>query len=251
MANVKVLFIVEGEKDEPKLIETINKSLYFDGKIEIYSYKTSIHQLYKELYLDDDLELPLLLKEKETDKSLKEMLSNDFSAVYLIFDFEPHHKEFNIENLIKLQLFFNDSLEKGLLLINYPMLESFRHLKELPDKEFLTKTVNKEEVKKYKELVGLESKHSDPTNYHNELVKNLIIHHLIKMNIVINETKELPSPKKTSEMVCCDKFAKKQYNNYLEDKLYVLSTLFYYLIELMPTSFYEELKLPMLQTLIK
>lgn len=250
MINEKVLFIVEGERAEPKLIETINKTLYFDGKIEIYSYKTSIYHLYKDLSLDDDLDLPLLLREKETNKKLKKILSKEFSAIYLIFDFDPHHEKFDIENLINLQQFFNNSLEKGLLLINYPMLESFKHLKTMPDKEFLTKTITKEEVKSYKKLVGIESNYSDPTSYHNHVVKELIIHHLIKMNHIINKKKELPSANVVGTMVCDYKFIKEQYINYLNDKLFVLSTIFYYLIELMPTSFYNELKLPIMDDLI-
>ncbi len=251
MVNGKVLFIVEGEKDEPKLIRTINDALHFTGNIEIYSYKTSIHELYEELSFDDDLELPLVLRAKATDRLSKELLSNDFTAIYLIFDFEPHYPKFDIYNLIKMQKFFNSSLDRGLLLINYPMLESFKHLNNLPDKEFLTKKVSKEEVTKYKEIVGQESKHYDQTKYHNLLVKEIMIHHLIKMNMLINNKKEIPTSDEMESMICDYEFTEKQYENYLKDKLYVLSTMFYYLIELMPKSFYEELQLPVVEILTK
>ncbi len=250
MVNEKVLFIVEGERDEPKLIKTINNALYFAGGIEVYSYKTSIHELYEELSFDDDLDLPLVLREKETDRLSKELLSNDFSAIYLIFDFEPHYQKFDIDNLIEMQKFFNSSLDKGLLLINYPMLESFKHLKDLPDIEFLTKSVSKEEVAKYKEIVGQESRHYDQTKYHNLLVKEIMIHHLIKMNMLINNKKEIPTSDEVESMICNYEFTKKQHENYLEDKLYFLSTMFYYLIELMPKSFYQELDLPIVRKLI-
>lgn len=251
MVNEKVLFIVEGEKDEPKLIKSINDALYFAGGIEVYSYKTSIHELYEELSFDDDLDLPLVLREKETDRLSKELLSNDFSAIYLIFDFEPHYQKFDIDNLIEMQKFFNSSLDKGLLLINYPMLESFKHLKGLPDMEFLTKTVSKEEVSNYKEIVGRESEHYDHTKYHNLVVKEIIIHHLIKMNLLINNKKEIPTSSEVESMICNYEFTEKQYENYLEDKLYVLATMFYYLIELMPKSFYGELQLPVIKILTK
>lgn len=251
MVNEKVLFIVEGEKDEAKLIRTINDALHFTGGIEVYSYKTSIHELYEELSFDDDLDLPLVLREKETDRLSKKLLSNDFSAIYLIFDFEPHYPKFDIDNLIKMQKFFNSSLDGGLLLINYPMLESFKHLNDLPDKKFLTKSVSKEEVTKYKEIVGQESKHYDQTKYHNLLVKEIMIHHLIKMNLLINNKNEIPTSYEMESMICDYEFTEKQHENYLKDKLYVLSTMFYYLIELMPKSFYEELQLPVIKILTK
>lgn len=253
MASETVLFIVEGQKDEPNLIKAINKALYYKDKIDIYSYNTSIYELYDKLLseydFDDHIDFPLILRSMETDWQKRELLSKNFSAIYLIFDFEPHYPKFNIENLIRLQKYFNDSLDKGLLLINYPMLEAFRHLKQLPDKDFLTKTVTKEEVKRYKELVNNESNLQNLACYYNEDVKKIIIHHLIKLNIFFNGKKEVPNFEEVQAMVCDSDFTKKQFQNYQDDKLIVLSMIFYYIIEMLPKSFYQELDLPIIKLL--
>lgn len=147
MKSETILFIVEGAKHEPSLIEKINKIYKFKYDIEIYSYKNPIYELidklYEELVKDEYLDILLLLKEYETSKREKQKLSKLYTGIYLIFDFEPHYPKFDIKRLIMFKKFFNESLDGGLLLINYPMIEAFKHLKEMPDNEFKNRTIKK------------------------------------------------------------------------------------------------------------
>lgn len=244
MGNSNILFIVEGEVTEPKLIEKMNSVLNITEKRNVYTYETSIYELYEELRLDDHLDIVLVLKERTEDKRIKEMLSKDFAAIYLIFDFEPHYPKFDVNKIIDMSKVFNESSDGGLLLINYPMIEAYKHLKEMPDKEFIHRTVTKEQVNSYKYVVGLESKYTDITTYHRITIINQMIHHFIKMNYLINGSKTMPSYELLTEMMHDKAFIRNQHLRYENNELYVLSTIYYYAIELKSKSFFDEIQLP-------
>lgn len=251
MSHKDVLFIVEGEVTEPNLIHKINSLVGVSEDIHVYPYRTSIYELYDELVMDENLDVALLLRSKATDKSIKEMLSKDFVAIYLVFDFEPHYHKFSIEKIIRLRQFFDDSLSFGLLLINYPMIESYKHVAKMPDKCFLSRAVTRDEIRRYKAVVGLKSAYTNLTVYHRETVFNLIVHHLIKMNLLLLNTLSMPRTEEIDFMIRDTNFIHQQHLNYLDDKLYVLSTIFYYLIELKPKSFYDEFFLPIVDDLCR
>jgi hypothetical protein len=245
MANLtekNILFIVEGEKAEPTLIRMINKNFGMGSEHTIYPYKTTIHTLYDDLILDEYLQINLLLSEKTTNKGDKKMLSMHFSAIYLVFDFDPHHSKYKLERLLEMVSFFNDPLDKGLLLINYPMIEAHRHHNKMPDSSFFDKTVTKDEVTNYKEIVGRESSYTAINKYHRRTIIEQLVHHLVKLNYLINSEKRIPDICQMYNLISNLDFIRKQDTNYHDNKLYVLSTVFFYLIDLKPKSFYDEIK---------
>ncbi|MDY0278418.1 MAG: hypothetical protein RBQ97_10090 [Acholeplasma sp.] len=244
MSNSNILFIVEGEVTEPELIKKMNSVLNITETRNVYSYKTSIYELYDVLKEDKYLDIVLTLKERTSDKRTREMLSRNFVAIYLIFDFEPHYQKFDINKIVEMRKVFNESTDGGLLLINYPMIEAYKHIKEMPDKEFIDRTVTKKQVKQYKHLVGEESDYTDLAACHRDIIINQMIHHLIKMNYLINGCKAMPNYETVTKMIHDEEFIKKQHLHYQDDKLFVLSTVYYYILELKPTSFFDEIQLP-------
>lgn len=75
---------------------------------------------------------------------------DEISQIFLFFDYDCQNKAFNgdysleennrrIRNLLD---FFNDETTAGKLYINYPMIESIRYTKKLPDIHFYTYTVS-------------------------------------------------------------------------------------------------------------
>lgn len=249
MANTAdILFIVEGKVAEPTLIDKLLYVFNIHEKYTIYSYETSIYELYEELLLDEDLDVALTLREKERDKRKKKKLSNKFLAIYLIFDFEPHDRKFDIEKIIKLNSFFNDPLEHGLLLINYPMVESFKHISSMPDENFINKCITKTEARKYKQLVGSESKYTNINVFHpsNDIALNIIIHHMLKLNYLNNKILDLPNFKELTDIINSEQFVKNQFNAYNNDSLPVVSTIYYFLVDLKQTTFYELINLPII-----
>lgn len=251
MSSTNVLFIVEGEVTELKLLNKIKESLYLDEDFNIYPYKTNIFNLYKDLKLDDDLDVALYLKEKETSRLKKELLSKEFTAIYLIFDLEPQDHDFDPEKIKLLLTFFNDSTDKGKLLINYPMVESFKHLKSLCDQEFVSRSLPLAEIKNYKEIVSLETRYGKVEDYHHKMVMEMIIHHLVKIQYILTGIKEFPTVKQISSYIEEHSLYDKQIEHLVTGIIFPVSTLYYFLIDLKPISFYDQFQLPLIELLCK
>ncbi len=58
------------------------------------------------------------------------------------FDYERHDPNFTETKIMSMQQTFTDSTDMGMLYINYPMIESYQHLKNLPDSEYINRTVS-------------------------------------------------------------------------------------------------------------
>lgn len=239
----EVLFIVEGVATEPTLVNKIINTLRIGEEIKYFCYGTTIHELYKELEddLDDALDICLVLREKETDTGKRKILSKQYGAIYLIFDFDPHYREADIENLVAMKKLFNDPLNKGLLLINYPMIEAFKHLNKMPDYNFNNLTVSIEEIKDYKKLIHHCSYYHDYTCYSRHQIINIIFHHGVKLNYLVNAKIAFPNYDEFERIVKDENFCRKQYENYQNDSLQVVATFFYFLFDLKAKPFYEEI----------
>lgn len=148
MSNI--LVVVEGNVTEPKYLrqfqefhrELFSKKGNQSTLIIIQSYGTLIYDLYKELNLEgiDSEEfdtIPVLIeilrnKNREVNPILIEN-PDSFSDIYLIFDLDAHYyhnrsdRTNQVESKISEMLsFFNESTDKGKLLISYPMIEAIR-----------------------------------------------------------------------------------------------------------------------------
>ena len=90
-----ILFVFEGEKTEPYIMTIIN-NLFFKNKSDkdiFVSYCNNIQSLFNELNKDDGLDLVGLLKENETkhpelEKKLEKYNRDEFSEIYLFFDYD-------------------------------------------------------------------------------------------------------------------------------------------------------------------
>lgn len=155
-----ILFVFEGVKREPDLFRTIQR-LYFANRDEqiVCSYNNNIYQLYKDLQeYDGDGDIVSLLMEKfagRADNPLKDIdASADISEIYLFFDYDFHNRNLPLEEINKqveeMLEIFNNETEFGRLYIDYPMVESIRYTKQLPDANYWTYTVTRSECGKFK-----------------------------------------------------------------------------------------------------
>lgn len=184
----KVLFIVEGYNDEPDLIAKMYSSCFL-GKsdtYEFYVFDTNIHQLAPKLIVDgavdDDLDLKLVLRSEETDPKKLNILSQKYSDIFMIFDFDPQQRNVDLKNIGVLLAYFTDSTEMGKLFINYPMMQSYKHLTALPDLNFIGKQADHPDVLHYKELVDEQSlaELKQVKKYTFETFVSLTAHHLMQ-----------------------------------------------------------------------
>jgi len=204
-----ILFIVEGKKDEPLIMENLkkfflkNNSEYIATKNIIVSYGTVIYGLYKKFFdkdgeLNFDIDTFAILK--KLDVSLKDIKQKNIDQIYLFFDYDGHASNANDEKLLKMLQLFDDELDKGKLFVSYPMVEALRHLKEDVDfKDTLALSSNESKIDKiesqrYKKEF---SKECDEcflhfNDYTQENWNTIISQHNSKANFVVNDTFEFP-----------------------------------------------------------
>lgn len=162
------LLIVEGKHEKAALFWLIFKC-FPEMNIDIddvWIYGTNIYQLYEDIvkeYGDDwandemDVDLPFVISKKEHPE--KVCYRDDFTNIILVFDYERHDPAFSEEKILEMQHCFEDSTDMGKLYLNYPMIESYLHLKSIPDEEYMNRKipVSLQPGDRYKGLVKSES----------------------------------------------------------------------------------------------
>ena len=174
-----ILFIVEGEKDEVRILGNDTRGLLslIGVNANIVSVANPIYELYDFLHNDeyDDIVSYLKMNKKiEIDRT-----KGAFSSIYLVFDFEHHYQKYSDDKIKDMLKYFDNETENGKLYINYPMVEAFYHIKSIPDKDYVDRKVNldilKNSGKQYKKLVNEETcirKSNIKNDEYAEIVKN-------------------------------------------------------------------------------
>ena len=149
-----ILFIFEG-KDDKTYFESI-KRLFFPEKSETFvcTYNSNIYSLYAKLQDHDTLNGMLevntvsVFKEillEKGDETLKNIREDEVSEIYLFFDYDFQEDSRTLQEnnkiLSEMLEYFIDETDMGKLYINYPMVESLRYTKELPDNDYWKYTV--------------------------------------------------------------------------------------------------------------
>lgn len=128
-------FIVEGEVREPQIIDNISKIFFAHKNYKVITLPAgeNIYMLWKQLNEDDfDTDVIEVLRENNTEvrKQLSGLSRDDFSEVYLFFDYDAHQTNLGrsvTEDIIPQMLAsFDNETENGKLYISYPMVEALR-----------------------------------------------------------------------------------------------------------------------------
>lgn len=166
----RILVCVEGEKTDLNLMKYLFQIYAIDADYEIVPYKTNIYTLYNDMFrgeAPENLDFLQVLKEREKNQGRREILNLRYSDILLIFDMDPQDPQFSDEKLTEMARYFNESTDNGKLYINYPMVESFYHMKSIPDDEYETRTATLAELKarRYKQRVNLENRNKDYSKF--------------------------------------------------------------------------------------
>ena len=155
-----ILFVFEGKEREPQLYRAI-ESLFFPKETDaIVSHSETTSTIYRQIVqLGDGADIVSVLREQldgREDNPLKDITaSSAFAEIYLFFDYDLYHRlpldEIN-RRLREMLVMFDDETTNGKLYINYPMIESIRHTKELPDADYYLYTIPKEQCGDFKRI---------------------------------------------------------------------------------------------------
>lgn len=170
MNKAKILFLVEGAKTDVRLMQKLLYVYGFDQKYEIVSYNTNIYTLYNEMFRDNDpadLDLLQVLKEHEKDPRKKPLFDQSYSDILLIFDLDPQDPLFTSDKIQRMTEYFVESSDMGKLYLNYPMVEAFYHMHDIPDAHFNEYFTTQEELSNgtYKQRVNQENRNRNYTKF--------------------------------------------------------------------------------------
>ena len=222
-----ILLIFEG-KDDKTYFESI-KRLFFPEKSDTFvcTYNSNIYSLYAKLQEHDTLHGMLevntvsvfkeILLEKD-DETLKDIREDEVSEIYLFFDYDFQENartlEENNKRLSELLDYFTDETGTGKLYINYPMVESLRYTKQLPDNDYWQYTVSRQRCQEesfkhqvhefsfYGANLGYiilaikpaddEAKKQEKTDTAKRNWQHLIVMNVSKSNYICNNKNEIP-----------------------------------------------------------
>lgn len=107
-------FIVEGEAREPQVIDNISKVFFKHGNLKIITLPVgeNIYMLWKKLKADDfDTDIIEVLR--ESNKKIREQLEglsrDDFSEVFLFFDYDVHQKNLGNAEVISYEQYLDEA----------------------------------------------------------------------------------------------------------------------------------------------
>lgn len=234
MGKSKILVIVEGAKTDFNLMTRLLSVYGISETHQIVSYNTNIYTLYNQLpdsYDEyDNIDLLQILKEREKDESKRALLNERYSDILIIFDLDPQAPDFAPDKVIKMTSYFSESTNMGKLYLNYPMVESFYHMSDIPDEKYNEYIVALDDLKnkKYKQIVHNICRNGDYAKFASDKKECSIV---IKQNIekaklminndenmpnsidILNKQLDLLSSKKIISVLCTCVFYIAEYNS--------------------------------------
>ena len=194
MSN-KILLVFEGEKTESLVANSLIASLIEQtSNLVVAVYKTHIYNLYTEVINDPFLDIFHVIKEK--NPHLSHFDRDEFSQIYLFFDYDGHVGGALDQKIEVLLEYFNEESENGKLFISYPMVEAIRCIQDLEDLDlFLNATYKKADFKQFKAFVhsyGIQ-KLQNYAHYSSDVKEKLISFHCKKANYLVNNDLNYPN----------------------------------------------------------
>ena len=176
-------FIVEGEFREPQVIDNISKQFFHHGNCKLITLPAgeNIYMLWKKLK-DDEFETDIIEILRESNEEIKKQLMglsrDDFSEVFLFFDYDVHQTNLGRTNdkdvMIQMLESFDNETENGKLYISYPMVEALRDYMPGTCRIEESCYVCIEDLNHYKNTSALRSHHPHFKEYHIDTWKTII-----------------------------------------------------------------------------
>jgi len=231
--------LVEGAEADRKLMKKLFRIYGLEERHQIVPYRTNIHALYNSAFKEkniEDVDLFLHLKERATDQEKRDIFAQRqrYTDIVLIFDLDPQDEGFceTATAVREMSEHFTDSTDMGKLYINYPMVEAFYHLKDVPDPDYENQVATLEELEKgeYKSKVNQESKSRSSKRLCKACCNTIIWQNLEKARKITEEPYQggIVAPEQTRIL---DKQLKKLNT---EKEVFVLSTCAFYIVDFNP-----------------
>lgn len=223
-----ILFVFEGLKAEPTVFGSLEKLFLSGEEVRMVKCSHDLPTLYKRLKSNDfDLFRSLPLTENGIDVPDGIRLDTMFSQIFLFFDYDFQNRIGleNVNTILEEMLgFFDNETDNGKLYVNYPMIESLKYTKTLPDANYWKYTVTRQacvdhkfkgeaETFAYTEAKGY--KFIDLSKNNESKVRNnwnmLKAQNVCKANYIVSGENVLPEDKDTVNQDAIFKAQKEKY----------------------------------------
>lgn len=195
-----ILFVFEGAKVEPQILENLKSHYFADArKAVVYAtFDTHIYTLWDKVKVDKDLDLLEVIKQVNANKraELAHLNRQDFSQIFLFFDYDGHVPEASDQTIIEMLDHFNNETENGKLYVSYPMAEALKHIPKagcFNDVVVNAKTKVQEPFDNYKQLVASCTAYPDLTKLEKIHWDHIVTVNLKKSNLLVNNLPHLPA----------------------------------------------------------
>ena len=135
-----ILFVFEGGKAEPLVFDSLAKLFLTGEDVRVVTCEHDLPTLFTRLKKNDyDLFRSLPLKENGIEIPDGVRIDTLFSQIFLFFDYDFHNRigvEKVNEILEEMLEYFDDETVNGKLYVNYPVIESLKYTKEMPDEKY-------------------------------------------------------------------------------------------------------------------
>jgi len=233
------LLIIEGERCEKDFFTKFTQLIGADKNIKMIPFCNDIYELYKQIKkLGQDVTSTkeILLSNPNISEENKNILrSTKFVYIYLVFDLDLQNdfKDKHCNNLTKisnmLKLFNDESGFFGKLIVNYPMMESYRHFYFSNTESLKNKRVKStnDVLTKYKQTVGNEGTNTNVNKYTLSIFDKIAKAHCMQANLLLNDNFKKPSSKEYEALINMEKIHNKQSQHILKyESMFVLNTFY-------------------------
>lgn len=142
-----ILFVFEGQKAEPMVFRSLEQLFFSGEEVRMVKCSYDLPTLYKRLKDNGyDLFRSLPLSENGIEVPEDARLDTLFSQIFLFFDYDFQNRMGidRLNGILKEMLdFFDNETDNGKLYVNYPMVESLKYTKTLPDANYWRYTVSR------------------------------------------------------------------------------------------------------------
>ena len=172
------------------------------------------------------------------------VLDRKFTDIFLVFDIDPHDSLFDGEKLVQLAEVFCESTDVGKLYINYPMMESLKHIRDLWSCDYLGLMVGEDGITDYKRLVGEEGSNSlkDLGKVDRRSFDRIVLLNLLKADKILGGEGNVPDGKEYGIGFYLGRICRLQTEMWLKERqVWVLNTSVFCVIDFRPQAFLSSL----------
>ena len=207
-----ILFVFEGGKSEPLVFDSLAKLFLTGEEVRVVTCEYDLPTLFSRLKKNGyDLFRSLPLEENGIMIPEDVRIDTLFSQIFLFFDYDFQNRigVDRVNGILEEMLdYFDDETGNDKLYVNYPMIESLKHTKEMPDEEYCHYTVSRAVCAEHKfkglaeafayvgakqyNFIDLTKTLADEVRHNWELLKDQNVR---KANFICNGQNAMPSRK--------------------------------------------------------